>query len=98
MKEIRILALGTILVLGFAMGAQAQSETTSEHGDANNYQVGQPTSAQDESAIGDANSYEIGQPDQQATPESEQQAPKEDPAPLGNVSLSPDTWSVPPSL
>jgi len=98
MKEIRILALGTILVLGFAMGAQAQTQSTSENGDANTYQVGQPAQ-QDQGAVGNASSYEIGQPEQN-TAEPEQQATpaSEDPAPLGNVSLTPDSWSVPPSL
>ena len=85
MKKIRILSLGIILVLGFAIGAQAQTETTT--GDADGYQIGQPasTSEQGKDAV----------TDQPTAPESEQQAT---PAPAGNVSLNPDNWSVPPSL
>jgi hypothetical protein len=89
MKKIRILSLGTILVLGFALGAQAQTETTSENttGDADGYQVGQPTSTSEQG--------KDAAPDQQTAPEPEQQAT---PAPAGNVTLNPDNWSVPPSL
>jgi hypothetical protein len=98
MKEIRFLALETILVLGFAMGAQAQSETTGENGNASNYQIGQ-SGQQGEGAVGDASNYQIGQPVQQTAGKPDEQAtpaPK-DPAPLGNVTLNPD-WSLPPSL
>jgi len=102
MKKIRILSLGTVLVLGFAMGAQAQTDTSENTtGDADSYQVGQ------QNTTGDADGYQVGQPastsergkdaapDQQTAPEPEQQAT---PAPAGNVTLNPDNWSVPPSL
>jgi uncharacterized low-complexity protein len=96
MKEIRILALGTILVLGFALGAQAQTETTNEDAtaDTSTYQVGQP----DSTAEGDASNYEIGQPDSISQGEGKVTPAAEDPAPLGNTSLSPDDWSAPPSM
>jgi hypothetical protein len=88
MKKIRILSLGTVLVLGFAMGAQAQTDTSENTiGDAEGYQVGQPASTSEQG--------KDAAPDQQTAPEPEQQAT---PAPAGNVTLNPDNWSVPPSL
>ena len=88
MKKIRILSLGTVLVLGFAMGAQAQTDTSENTtGDADGYQVGQPASTSERG--------KDAAPDQQTAPEPEQQAT---PAPAGNVTLNPDNWSVPPSL
>jgi hypothetical protein len=101
MNGIRILGLGTILVVGFAMAAQAQTRTTSENGDAINYQVGQPTSQQGEGVVGDAANYEIGQPDQQTADPEEKVTPApaaNDPTPMGNESLNPNDWSEPPSL
>jgi hypothetical protein len=97
MMKMRNLAIGTILVLGFAMGAKAQTESTAENttGDASNYQIGQPTLT----AIGDASNYQIGQPDTAAEQGKGAATPApENPTPMGNGSLNPDDWSVPASM
>jgi hypothetical protein len=59
MKKIRILALGTLLVLSFVMGAQAQTGTTSDSD--------QPTTQSEDKAAPAT--------DQQPASESEQAAP-----------------------
>ncbi len=60
MKEVRILALGSILLLGFATGALAQTQTETNSG--------QPATAQSEDKTASAT-------DQQSTPETEHSTP-----------------------
>ncbi len=62
MKPIRVLALGTILVFGFVMGAQAQTENTSDSD--------QPTTQSEEKVAPST--------DQQTAPQSEPTTPAPD--------------------
>jgi len=107
MNKVGILALGTTLVLGFAMAAQARNEKTGAIGDASCYQIGQPSV---NTELGDANCYyQIGQPpsvspqaeaavtDQQTAASPEAQTTAVFRSRLNEpISLSPD-WSIPSS-
>jgi hypothetical protein len=99
MKKIYILVLGTVLVLGFTMGAQAQTETSSATGDASHYEIGQPDSTAQQSAGAVTDHQTAQQPEKQAAPVPDQQATpaSNDPAPTGTVTLD-DGWDLPAHL
>jgi len=60
MKKIRVLALGTILVLGFAAGALAQTETTTDSD--------QPTAQSEDKSAPTTDQQTTTEPEQQAAP------------------------------
>jgi ribonucleotide monophosphatase NagD (HAD superfamily) len=107
MNKVGILALGTTLVLGFAMAVQAGTATTGAIGDASCYQIGQPSV---KTELGDANCYyQIGQlpsasqqaeaaiTDQQAGANTEAQTTAAFRTRLNEpITLNPD-WSIPAS-
>jgi hypothetical protein len=105
MKKVRVLALGTTLVLALALAAQAKNETTGAMGDASCYQIGQPTATDDGSCY-----YQIGQlpstsyqaeaavTDQQAAGNSEEQTTAAFRTRLSEpITLDPKDWTIPQS-
>ena len=91
MKKVLTLAFGTTLVLGFALGAQANSEGAV--GDADCYQIGQPTA---NTEYGDAGCYyQIGQPGSSAQP-GEAMATNETAAADPDVQATPAFETTPP--
>ena len=96
MKELRMIALATTLLLALAMAAVA-GENRGAIGDAHCYQIGQPAGNSDGSC------YQVGQPathQSEAAAERPAASPEEQPAALAGhtetVTLNPD-WSIPAS-
>jgi hypothetical protein len=70
-KEVRIIALGTILAASFALGVHAKAQTTGTSGDASNYEIGEPDSTSQQSDVAKDQQSGVAKPDQQTTTEPE---------------------------
>jgi hypothetical protein len=94
-KEVRIIALGTILAASFALGVQAQSQTTGAVGDASSYETGQPDSTSQQGDVARTDPPAVTEPEKQTATEPEKQT---SPALPTEVETLDQNWNPPAHL